>query len=148
MLGILLGRGCCDAKERRRAERARIDAPGELLAVPSDVYSRPMPVDVRDVSATGVGVVHDQPLPLGQKYVVKQDLLPAKGPQIFTVVRSETTPDGRYSVGLHASNLLDPLRGEVKNLDHQNIGSETKRTILAVTASILFLAALAALMLY
>ena len=147
MLGTLLGRSC-NTKERRRAERMRIDAPGELLAVPSDVYSRPVPVDVCDVSATGVGVTHDQPLPLGQKYVVKQDQLPAKGPRLFTVVRSDTTPDGRYSIGLHASNLLDPNRGDVKNLDHQNIPRETKRTILAVTASILFLAALAALMLY
>ena len=143
MLGVLLGDGR-DTRDRRRAERSRIDAPGELLAVPADVYTRPLAVDVCDVSSTGVGIRHHEPLTLGQKYVVKQDLLPARGPRLFTVVRSDSTPDGRYSIGLHASNLLDPRGGA----HAPQRSSEKSRAILAVTASLLFLAALAALMLY
>lgn len=93
---------------RRQSERKTVDAAGELIACPATSKTAPVPVHVRDVSATGVGIVVDNPLPVGQKFVVKQDSFPTHQPRLYTVVRADQTETGQYNVGLHASQLLDP----------------------------------------
>ncbi len=128
--------------DRRRAARQRIDGAGELSASSGGSRAAAMPVEVRDISATGVGLVHDVPLAVGQKFVVKQDLLPPHGPRLFTVVRSDATAGGRYSIGLHASNLLDPHAAV------QPRRSDKSRAILTVVASLVLILAVAALMMY
>jgi hypothetical protein len=133
------------AKERRRAVRRRIDGAGELRARSAGPRVRVIPVVIRDLSATGVGIVHNGPLTVGEKFVVKQqEALPAEGPQEFTVVRSDSTSEGRYSIGLHASNLLDPRAA----MHSRRRDGEKLRALFAVLASIVLILALAALMFY
>jgi hypothetical protein len=104
LLGSLRGR-CGD--DRRGAPRTRIDGIGELLACPATARSVPLQVQIRDISATGVGLVHACPLPLGQKYVVRQNSFTADQPRLYTVVRSDSAGDGTFSIGLHAAREQD-----------------------------------------
>ena len=62
---------------------------------------------MRVVSSTGVGVVHSEPLPVGQKYVVKEPTIERTHAALYTVVRADRIGEGRYSIGLHASHLID-----------------------------------------
>jgi hypothetical protein len=143
MLAHLFGGSVVDPRERRQADRQPVNGTGELRACPGDARTPGLAVEMRDFSATGLGIVHDLPLAVGQKFVVKQDQLAADAHRLYTVVRSDSTPDGRYSIGLHATCLLDP-NGEM----YPRQARRTLRAALAVTASIAFLLALAALMLY
>ena len=104
-----------------------------------------MSVVVRDISATGVGIVHDLPLPVGEKYAVKQDALPPDPPGLFTVVRSDAMPDGQYGIGLHASHLLDPRAAAVQS---RRRGDHKSHRSFPFLASIVFILAIAALMLF
>jgi hypothetical protein len=130
-------------KERRRAVRRRIDAAGELRACSRRSPAAVMSVVVRDVSATGIGIMHDVPLAVGQKFAVKQDAVSADTPGLFTIVRSDAMPDGRYGIGLHATHLLDPRAALQRGR-----GANKMRAVLAVVASVVIIVALIALMMY
>src|SRR4051812_18086968 len=79
--------------ERRRAKRVPIESQAELFRCPSSSRTAPVKVAVRDVSATGVGVLSDEPLPVGQKYVVKEPTIISKQKSVlYTVVRAERIP--------------------------------------------------------
>jgi hypothetical protein len=94
--------------DRRMSDRFPVGADGQLFLCPAGRSTPPLHVHVRDVSDTGVGVVYGAPLPLGQKYVVKQPAVARRGGSVlFTVVRSEKLPDGTFTIGLHASHLLE-----------------------------------------
>jgi hypothetical protein len=110
MLSHFVG-GSRKQQDRRRATRTPVNATGELVPCPANSKTAALQVQVRDVSATGVGVLHSSPLPVGQKYVVRQESLPLDQPRLYTVVRSESTGDGQYITGMHASQLLDPRPG-------------------------------------
>jgi hypothetical protein len=98
-------------RERRRAERKPMQSHAELYRCPSSSRATPLKVAVKDVSATGVGVVHDEPLPVGQKYVVKEPLISQQKSVLYTVVRAERMGADKYSIGLHASHLIDEGNG-------------------------------------
>jgi hypothetical protein len=138
-MGSLRARG----DERRRAPRTRIDSPGELLACPATARTVPVRVQVRDVSATGVGLVHASPLPLGQRFVVRQATFPTDQPRLYTVVRSDATGDGTFSVGLHAANDCGPA-GSGSPGPAQERSAGTVATLLMV----LVILAAAAMLLY
>ena len=99
--------------ERRRAPRVRLDSEAELVVCPASSRTAPLKVQVRDVSATGVGILHDEPLPLGQKYVVREPTISRLASILFTVVRTDRVGENRYSIGLHASQLLAAQNGYV-----------------------------------
>ena len=92
--------------ERRRAKRFALGTAGELIACPRDPGTAPIKVHVKDASATGVGVIHDASLAVGQKYVVRERNLAKRKSLLFTVVRSEPLGDGKFIIGLHASHLM------------------------------------------
>ena len=91
-----------DKEERRAAARQSIDAPGELR--PCATYTRVhiLPVHVHDMSSTGVGIVHTEPLPPGTRYVVKQNSFAEDQPRLYTVVRTTCKRDGSFLIGLEA----------------------------------------------
>src|SRR5438034_582322 len=99
-----------DAAEqnRRAAERKHVDAAGEMR--PCDPFARTTakPVKIHDVSATGVGIIHNEPLLPGAQYVLKQDSFSANQPRLYTVVRSKCKKDGSFVVGLHANQVPPP----------------------------------------
>jgi hypothetical protein len=84
-----------------------VDAPAELRICPATSRTVPARVKVRDVSSTGLGIVHESPLPVGQKCVVKTPTLPDKQACLYTVVRAVPLNDGAFLIGLHLSQLLE-----------------------------------------
>ena len=76
------------------------------MVVPSSSRTAPIKVKVKDISATGVGIVHNEPLPLGQKYVVKEPTISKRKSVLFTVVRADPIGDNSYIIGLHDSHLV------------------------------------------
>ena len=91
---------------RRAFERNRMGTSGELVLCPGTSRTQPIPVRVEDCSTTGIGIVHDEPLPRGQKFVIREPTLSNRPSVLFTVVRCDELASGRYSVGLHASHLM------------------------------------------
>ena len=55
-------------QEQRRGPRVRVDAQATLLPFTERFGLDPLPVSVRDVSAGGVGFLHNRPLPLGEHF--------------------------------------------------------------------------------
>ena len=99
--------------ERRRSPRREVNKTAELIVCPASSRTAPIKVNVRDISSTGVGLIHNEPLPLGQKYVVREpSIIPRSQPCLYTVVRADPAGEGKYSIGLHASHLIGLDAGE------------------------------------
>jgi PilZ domain-containing protein len=101
-------------RNRRAAERKSLEAAGELRSCDPYARTQSRPIQIQDVSATGVGIVHDEPLLPGSQYVVKQDSFSANQPRLYTVVRSKCKKDGSFAVGLHASQVDAPAAPKAK----------------------------------
>ena len=95
-------------KERRRAQRFPLGTEGQLTVCPAVPGMPPLKVRVKDASITGVGIIHDSPLPVGQKYVIREKTLSRRKSVLFTVVRCDAIGDGKFSIGLHATHLMGP----------------------------------------
>jgi len=118
--------------DRRRSPRREVNKTAELIVCPASSRTAPIKVNIRDISATGVGVIHSEPLPLGQKYVVREpSIIPRSQPCLYTVVRADRVGDGKFSIGLHASHLMG-----------LEVGEKTGRAKTAAMARLLILAML------
>ena len=99
--------------DRRLSPRREVNKTAELIVCPASSRTAPIKVNVRDISSTGVGLIHNEPLPLGQKYVVREpSIIPRSQPCLYTVVRADQVGDGKFSIGLHASHLMGLEVGE------------------------------------
>ena len=94
--------------DRRAAERKSIHAEGELRSCAQFTRTQPMTVKVCDVSASGVGIIHSEPLPPGAQYVVKQASFTPEQPRLYTVARTTVKRDGSFVIGLQASHSAEP----------------------------------------
>ena len=92
--------------DHRRAPRIRRKSRAQLLLYPSGRHPHPIDVTIVDFSATGIGIVHNEGLLIGQKFIVREPHVTQGNTCLFTVVRSEKRPDGTYSIGLHVGNSL------------------------------------------
>ena len=118
--------------ERRRSPRREVNKTAELIVCPASSRTAPIKVNIRDISATGVGLMHHEPLPLGQKYVVREPSIIARSqPCLYTVVRADRMGEGKFSIGLHASHLIG-----------LEVGEKTGRAKTAAMARLLILAIL------
>jgi hypothetical protein len=124
-------------QERRLATRFPLDSQAELIRVPSSSRTAPIKVKVKDVSATGVGVTHTEPLPLGEKYVVKEPTISKRKSVLFTVVRSDQVGENYYSIGLHDSHLMGKDY-KVSSKKHARAAAMAKLLILAMIMGGLF----------
>ena len=129
------------ARERRGAPRMRVDAPAELRLCPATSRTTPVRVKVSDVSSTGLGILHESPLPVGQKCVVKTPTLPSDQACLYTVVRAVPLGAGAFHIGLHLSQLIDGLGFAALPPVKKPAGLATK---LAIALLILALAGVAA----
>jgi len=123
--------------ERRLATRFPLNSSAELIRVPSSSRAAPIKVKVKDVSATGVGVMHSEPLPLGEKYVVKEPTISRRKSVLFTVVRADQVGENNYSIGLHDSHLMDKDY-KVHSAAHAHIVAMAKLLVLALIMGGLF----------
>ena len=121
--------------ERRRAPRLRVDAPAELLVCPASSRTVPTAVKLKDVSATGIGVELDSPLPVGQKCVVKTSALPERQSRLYTVVRAYPDGQGKFHVGMHSSQLIAA--------ESSGVGEGAPRHSAAMTMLLLLIAGVA-----
>ena len=117
MLGLLTGRKLT-GRERRKAPRKPLGTVGQLVVCPASSRTAPLEVHVNDYSVTGIGIIHNEPLPLGQKYVIKEQNVARQGSVLFTVVRCDRIDENRFSIGLHASSLLQ------NNFQHSQSGKQ------------------------
>ena len=92
--------------ENRRAPRFTRKSRAQLLLYPSGRHPHPIDVAVVDYSVTGIGIIHHEGLLVGQKFVVREPHVTHGNTCLFTVVRSDRRPDGKYSIGLHVGNTL------------------------------------------
>lgn len=98
--------------ERRRACRVRHKVPAKLVhwkGKPRPVA--PIEVTIEDFSTTGVGLAHQNPLKVNEKYLLEVP----RGEQkpmwvVLRVARCVPMDDGNYAVGLEACELVDPDR--------------------------------------
>jgi hypothetical protein len=123
--------------ERRRATRFPLNSSAELIRVPSSSRTAPIKVKVKDVSATGVGITHTDPLPIGEKYVVKEPTISRRKSVLFTVVRADQIGENNYSIGLHDSHLMDKDY-KVSSKKHARAAAMAKLLILALIMGGLF----------
>jgi hypothetical protein len=124
-------------RERRLATRFPLNSSAELIRVPSSSRTAPIKVKVKDVSATGVGVMYSEPLPLGEKYVVKEPTISRRKSVLFTVVRADQVGENNYSIGLHDTHLMDKDY-KVHSVAHTRIVAMAKLLILALIMGGLF----------
>ena len=94
-------------RENRRAPRFSRKSRAQLLLFPSGRHPHPIDVTVVDYSVTGIGILHNEGLLVGQKFIVREPHVTNGNTCLFTVVRSDPRPDGTYSIGLHVGNSLD-----------------------------------------
>ena len=124
-------------RERRLATRFPLNSSAELIRVPSSSRAAPIKVKVKDVSATGVGVMYSEPLPLGEKYVVKEPTISRRKSVLFTVVRADQVGENNYSIGLHDTHLMDKDY-KVHSVAHTRVVAMAKLLILALIMGGLF----------
>lgn len=125
--------------ERRRATRFPVNSQAELIRVPSSSRAAPIKVKVKDISATGVGITHTEPLPIGEKYVVKEPTISRRERVLFTVVRADHIGDNNYSIGLHDTHLMGKDY-KVEKRAHAHTVAMAKLLILALILGGLFAA--------
>jgi hypothetical protein len=92
-------------EERRRAERTKRKFVTQVTPWAPGVPSVPFDVVIEDISDTGAGLVHDQPLSIGVPHLLT---VPRgdEGRSIireYIVIRCAQRPDGKYSIDLEAS---------------------------------------------
>jgi len=97
---------------------------------------RPVPIEVtvEEYSETGIGIIHSNPLPIGQTYVVEEPAITSGGSQLYTVVRAEPQPP-EWRIGLSkASTLADPIEDHVTHVESERRRHEqrNRRAILAL----------------
>jgi hypothetical protein len=124
-------------QERRLATRYPVNSSAELIRVPSSSRAAPIKVKVKDISATGVGVTHSGPLPIGEKYVVKEPTISKRKSVLFTVVRADQIGENNYSIGLHDSHLMGKDY-KVSSKKHARAAAMAKLLVLALIMGGLF----------
>jgi hypothetical protein len=124
-------------KERRLATRFPLNSHAELIRVPSSSRTAPIKVKVKDISATGVGITYTEPLPIGEKYVVKEPTISRRKSVLFTVVRADQIGENNYSIGLHDSHLIGKDY-KVHSKKHGRVAAMATLLILALIMGGLF----------
>jgi hypothetical protein len=96
--------------EKRQATRVPRHSRAQLIFWPANSRIAPIEVEVVDYSTTGIGLLHTEGFPPGQKFIVREPFVTGGSTCIYTVVRSDPRKDGMYSIGLHIGNtMIDDL---------------------------------------
>jgi hypothetical protein len=116
-----------DASERRRADRIRRKVATQM--VPWSIGTSPVPfqVVIEDISETGIGVIHTEPIETGKRYLVTVPRAYVD-PIIIecTAVRCEQRGQRLYKIGLAATTKIEHVE-------------QTKRTMTLTTPRTKFL---------
>src|SRR4051812_13869480 len=88
--------------ERRRAERMKQKFITQATPWAAGIPSVPFDVIISDLSENGVGLIHDQPMGVGVKYLLNVPRGENNSSMIreYVVVRCDLRHDAKYAVGL------------------------------------------------
>ena len=120
--------------DHRAAPRMPRTSSAQLLSYPAARHQNPIDVRVVDYSATGIGVIHNEGLILGRKFVVREPHVTDGNTCLFTVVRCDPRPDGTFSIGLHVGNSLGNEHAEMLEIPRAPGISWTSKLLFAFFA--------------
>jgi hypothetical protein len=109
--------------ERRRAERTRRKFVTQMTPWAPGVPSVPFDVVIEDLSESGVGLVHDQPLSIGVPHLLTVPRGDDNRSIIreYVVVRCGQRNDGKYSIGLEVSVARGSAPPPAKRVMSKNV---------------------------
>jgi hypothetical protein len=94
--------------ERRRDLRIRDHISAKICAWTPKKTGNPFPISIEDFSPTGVGVIHREPMKVGELYLLN---VPRRGHQDLvvqlSVARCRPLPDGTFQIGMELSSVMD-----------------------------------------
>ena len=85
-----------------------------------------------DYSSTGVGVVHDQAILIGQKFILREPFVTKNSTCLYAVARCDKRDDGRFIVGLHACRE-EPVVPDVEEQPVESVSGWTAAAFIAGT---------------
>lgn len=92
--------------ERRAEPRIEFETTAQLMPYPQARHAHFIDVRVLNYSETGIGLVHDQGLLVGQLYVVREPTITAGHTCLYSVIRSDRQPDGTFHIGLRTVSTM------------------------------------------
>jgi hypothetical protein len=109
--------------ERRRAERMKRKFVTQMTPWAPGVPSVPFDVIIEDISETGIGLVHDQPLSLGVPHLLTVPRGEDGGSMIgeYVVIRCTPRADGKYTIGMEVSGIRSIAAPVVKCVCGKNV---------------------------
>lgn len=105
--------------DRRRAIRVPHRAAFQVRPLLSDGVGEPITVILQDLSATGMGVIHSQPLRCGEQFQVPLNREGAGMSLVCTVVRCEQLDDELYNIGFHFNSSAAAIDAGSRQLTGQ-----------------------------
>jgi hypothetical protein len=97
-----------DERERRRSLRIRRKVSTQMTPWTVGVAAVPFGVIIEDISESGVGIVHSEPIEAGKKFLLT---VPRKfhGPLVIecVAVRCESRGHGLFNIGMVASQKIE-----------------------------------------
>jgi HD-like signal output (HDOD) protein len=94
---------------KRRATRVRRDGKMTITPCADGVLGKPVQVRLRDLSSMGMGLMHNEPIPIGSQFLIQ---IAQGGGEVKTllykVVRCETSSGGISLIGAELLTVLKP----------------------------------------
>src|SRR5215510_6561452 len=96
--------------DRRRTNRANQKFVTQMTPWAAGHASVPFEVVIADLSDTGCGIIHDQPLDCGLRHLLTIPRYKDKPITLeYIVIRCDRRTDGSYSIGLEKANANHPV---------------------------------------
>jgi hypothetical protein len=130
------------AAERRRTNRLKQKFVTQMTPWEAGHASVPFEVVIADLSDTGCGIIHDEPLEVGLRHLLTVPRYKDKPITLeYIVMRCDRRTDGGYSIGLEKVNANHPIAVKPKRV----VSERTKLLLLLFGIFGLLIAAFAPL---
>lgn len=103
--------------DRRKSPRVPHQAAFNVRPILSDGIGKPILVVLQDLSATGMGIIHAEPMSCGQQYQIPLSESPLS--LVCTVVRCEKMDENLYSVGFEFNSSAAAIDAGSRQLTGQ-----------------------------
>jgi hypothetical protein len=93
--------------DKRRSARMELQAQVPISLISDDEPAKACVVCVRDFSARGIAILHENALPIGQQFILELRRLKGRSISLLcTIVHSRTLGDGKFSIGAEFTCVL------------------------------------------
>ena len=94
--------------ERRRDLRVKTSVEAQICPWKKNKQGQPFTVQIEDFSPGGVGLSHDEPLPVGSEYLLRVPRIDMEELVVLlAVVRCRPQDNGKFHVGMELSSVMD-----------------------------------------